>query len=1416
MKRTIWLLVAVFSSSIILILTLASPSLARPQPITAENPPEPPSSNNTFQDIIIYLKETADLTAATLPQEKIARRTEIIQRLQTTATSTQAQLLSYLENGRSAGLVLEYEGLWITNAIIATVQPNLIDYLSRQPEVAHISSNDPIPLLSNQQATAVSIPDQLTWGLNQIRAPHAWNGLGIDGSGVTIAILDTGVDWRHPDLLNNYRGNLPNGSNHVYNWYDSVGYSAVPIDPNGHGTHVAGTAVGSPFIGVAPGAKWIAVRALDANGAGQPGDIHLAFQWLLAPGGNPAKAPDIVNNSWTGGPELTEFMPDVAALKAAGIIPLFAAGNQGPTPGSVGAPANYPDTLAIGASDDFDAVTWFSSRGPSGITNEYKPDFIAPGAHVLSSRPNGSYAYLNGTSMATPHAVGAYALLLSANPSLTSDQITGLITNTAVPIAQTHPNHDSGWGRLDIYNALQSQVTTGLLTGNIQGGGQPIANLTLTITTPSGAQLPFVTGSDGRYQANLLPGNYTITINQFGFQPFQWTNVTVQANQTTNQNVSLTLLPNGTISGVVNELGSGLALSGVIRVINTPVVISTSANGWYNGRLPVGQYELIAAVSGFRLGRATVNITSNGAAIQNFALVPGPKTLLVDAGQVKYDSQALSFMTALEDNDYSFDYWPVQDPNSDAPTLDDLTDYEVVIWSDPVDAPGDIEASQTLSDYLGLGGNLLISGQNIGQKTQDPISSPYWWENQLQGQYLDKADPATTLTADSNSPFAGLTLTLNGPDSAINQLGVDIVRPLPRTLTKAAFQFPDGQAGGLYSDFCGPYHVVYLGFGLEGVSGADNRAAIIERSYGYFAEPEPLAGVQFQPDSISNLVAPGSRLTYTLSLVNRNETMTDTISLNFGGTSWNTHLITPTLTIGPCKRGETTVTIDIPNTLPQDHQESFWLRATSGNVPAIQDDLPFTFSGPGKILLVDDDRWYDRKTIYQAALDEAGVTYDFWEIEPIPGGQGSPPGELLNYYDIILWYTGYDWLQPITDEESQSLYEYLAQGGRLFLSSQDYLSHHLDDPLTQSFFNLRQFTEPLTPTAAFGGPELALWSDLAGPLSLAYGPYQNFSDGIVPGSNSRVSLWHNQGMAAGIYNEGATAGGIPWQLIFWALPFETLPMAHQATAMNQLVGQLSDIGDSTFTADQRVAPASGLGMTRTYTLTLKNQVATQDNQLYMTNTLPAELDIDLATLTGGAIYDAVNHQLSWQGTLSPGQSHTIQYQAAPNQPMPNGKQVDNQVEIFYEYHGLTINRIASYWINAPDLSVSTFQVSQANAFPYETIVFALALNNNGLTATNNASATLRLPDGLGLLTDTLQTTAGTAVIEGRFLNWQGGIGLNQTITVSVMMTTPFNLSPIWLPATAIISDQMTPIIVKDALLFLTPYQSYFPTIAKPE
>jgi hypothetical protein len=144
----------------------------------------------------------------------------------------------------------------------------------------------------------------------------------------------------------------------------------------------SGTLAGSP-----PGARshW------------KPSWIHQGFQWLIAPGGDPASAPDVVNCSWgNGNGFLTTFQADLQALWAAGILAIFSAGNSGPGEGTVNSPASLPGAFAVGATDSSEQVAYFSSRGPSPW-GEIRPHVVAPGVSILSSTPGGAYDGLSGT-----------------------------------------------------------------------------------------------------------------------------------------------------------------------------------------------------------------------------------------------------------------------------------------------------------------------------------------------------------------------------------------------------------------------------------------------------------------------------------------------------------------------------------------------------------------------------------------------------------------------------------------------------------------------------------------------------------------------------------------------------------------------------------------------------------------------------------------------------------------------------------------------------------------------------------------------------------------------------------------------------------------------------------------------------------
>src|SRR5690606_21045472 len=229
-------------------------------------------------------------------------------------------------------------------------------------EVEKVLPNETRQLQTTVVENAAAPKSQLAnveWNVERVNAPQVWD-MGIDGSGTVVASIDTGVQWDHPALKDKYRGyNAVTGEvNHDYSWFDATAGRTTPYDDHGHGTHVTGTMVGSEpngnnQVGVAPGAKWIAVKAFTANG-GTDRDLLAAAQWILAPtdaNGNARVdlAPDVVNNSWGGGAGLDEWYRDVGRnWRAAEIFPEFSSVNTTLTnpggPGSVAAPANYPES----------------------------------------------------------------------------------------------------------------------------------------------------------------------------------------------------------------------------------------------------------------------------------------------------------------------------------------------------------------------------------------------------------------------------------------------------------------------------------------------------------------------------------------------------------------------------------------------------------------------------------------------------------------------------------------------------------------------------------------------------------------------------------------------------------------------------------------------------------------------------------------------------------------------------------------------------------------------------------------------------------------------------------------------------------------------------------------------------------------
>ncbi|GGV26869.1 hypothetical protein GCM10010293_25750 [Streptomyces griseoflavus] len=290
----------------------------------------------------------------------------------------------------------------------------------------------------------------------QIGTPKAW-AAGYDGTGVRIAVLDTGVDATHPDL----KGQVTAAKN----------FTSAPTagDKVGHGTHVASIAAGTgarskgTYKGVAPGAKVLSGKVLDDSGSGDDSGILAGMEWAAAQGA------DVVNLS-LGGMDTAEVDPLEAAVNKLsaekGILFAIAAGNEGPQ--SVGSPGSADAALTVGAVDGKDRLADFSSTGPRVGDGAVKPDVTAPGVDITAASAKGNdiarevgekpagYLTISGTSMATPHVAGAAALLKQQHPTWTSAELKGALTGSAKGGAYTP--FEQGSGRIQVDRAVQQTV----------------------------------------------------------------------------------------------------------------------------------------------------------------------------------------------------------------------------------------------------------------------------------------------------------------------------------------------------------------------------------------------------------------------------------------------------------------------------------------------------------------------------------------------------------------------------------------------------------------------------------------------------------------------------------------------------------------------------------------------------------------------------------------------------------------------------------------------------------------------------------------------------------------------------------------------------------------------------------------------
>jgi serine protease AprX len=584
-------------------------------------PPPPNVSRQVWEatagsgeaQFLVILAERANLAPAESLPTREARLRYVYDALRRVANRSQAPLRAELDK---AGV--PYRAYHIVNMLVARGDRALVTRLAARADVARVEANprvrQPLPESQIQFDGVRSLaPQQIEWNVVRINADDVW-ALGYMGQGVVVAGQDTGYDWDHPALVNQYRGYDGITVTHDYNWHDAIheddphtysgnpcGFdSAVPCDDSGHGTHTMGTIVGDDGVGnqvgVAPGARWIGCRNMEQDW-GTPATYIECFEFFLAPypiGGDPmtdgvpSLAPHVVNNSWTcpssEGCDWDTLQEAVENVRAAGIVVVASAGNSGSSCGTVEDPiAIYDAALTVGATDEYDQIAGFSSRGPVTVdgSDRLKPDVVAPGVSVRSSARGGGYTYKQGTSMAGPHVAGTVALLWSAVPALVGDVDTTewLITRTARPMTTTQtcgddgaddvPNNVYGWGIVDaLATTRRLEVTKGASPDTVLPG-EPLT-YTLTFTNTGGLTLT-ATLTD-YLPHHIVSGE---TVDGTAIVPggaLTWSPVTVGPGSVWTETISVTV-----------QMGYVGPLTNVVHVLT-----EEGASGVYTCSLPSG------------------------------------------------------------------------------------------------------------------------------------------------------------------------------------------------------------------------------------------------------------------------------------------------------------------------------------------------------------------------------------------------------------------------------------------------------------------------------------------------------------------------------------------------------------------------------------------------------------------------------------------------------------------------------------------------------------------------------------------------------------------------------------------------------------------------------------------------------------
>ncbi len=571
------------------------------------------------------------------------RHQTVIETLRTQAQESQKHLLNDLAMHKSDGSILGFTPHWLINSVVVTGTVQRIVQLSTRPDVERVEADlvveliKPVPnnkpVYSGRSAKSIGIAP----GIAAIGARRVWDELGINGEGIIVGILDTGVSGTHPALQDRWRGNYASTEEC---WLDAANLGQpTPQDTHGHGTHVMGILTGlapGDTIGVAPGALWIASNIINADDVGPEFDngVLASLEFMTDPDGDPLTLDDVpavvqnswgVNESWDGYFDCdSRWWDAIDNCEAAGVVLTWSAGNEGPDEGSVRSPADRAaspsNCFSVGSTRHYEPfnISYYSSRGPSGCGGEFamKPEIVAPGSFIYSANAyNDGYVESSGTSMAGPHVAGVVALMRASNPNLDAITIKEALMSTAVDLGDAGEDNAYGHGFLDGYAAVLAVIEGGVGTveGYItdSGSGQPLAGASVK---KEGSLQNVFTDQNGFFSLVSPSGETTFTVSKFGYSD-NTLSVNIIEDSVVSGDLGLLALSSSTISGFVygpDGIVVEDALIYAIGIPNPPTV--TDASGYYELDLPAGPeiyYTLRCQALGLHYQTTEIELAGN-------------------------------------------------------------------------------------------------------------------------------------------------------------------------------------------------------------------------------------------------------------------------------------------------------------------------------------------------------------------------------------------------------------------------------------------------------------------------------------------------------------------------------------------------------------------------------------------------------------------------------------------------------------------------------------------------------------------------------------------------------------------------------------------------------------------------------------